>query len=158
MNFKRRLLTALFISITAHFAQTFGQQPATKPTPTAPAQDEVLRIETELVQTPVMVFDKQGRFVDKLKRESFELRVDGQVQPSPSLNIGVVLNDEGKATGSFNGRLTANNSSAEATRPEEQTVFQVARTQIKTGLYQVRVAARATKSGSTTQCINFWVE
>jgi len=38
--------------------------------------DEVLRINTELVQTGVTVFDKQGRFVDGLTKEDFELQVD----------------------------------------------------------------------------------
>ena len=44
-------------------------------------QSEVLRVYTELVQTDVMVFDKQGRFVPGLKREDFELRIDGNLKP-----------------------------------------------------------------------------
>src|SRR6266550_2540545 len=44
-------------------------------------QSEVVRVYTELVQTDVMVFDKQGRFVPGLKREDFELRIDGKVKP-----------------------------------------------------------------------------
>src|SRR2546425_1901642 len=44
-------------------------------------QPEVLRVYTELVQTDVMVFDKQGRFVPGLKREDFELRIDGKLKP-----------------------------------------------------------------------------
>ena len=44
-------------------------------------QDDVIRINTELVQTGVAVFDKQGQFVDGLKKEDFELRVDGRVVP-----------------------------------------------------------------------------
>jgi VWFA-related protein len=42
--------------------------------------DDVLRINTALVQTDAMVFDEQGRFVDGLKPEQFELRVDGKPQ------------------------------------------------------------------------------
>ncbi|HKO61984.1 MAG TPA: VWA domain-containing protein [Pyrinomonadaceae bacterium] len=42
------------------------------------AQDDVVRINTELVQTGVSVFDKQGRFVDGLKKEDFELRIEGR--------------------------------------------------------------------------------
>jgi VWFA-related protein len=50
--------------------------------PQPPQQpDDVLRINTELVQTDLMVFDKQGHFVDGLKREQFELTVDGKPQP-----------------------------------------------------------------------------
>ncbi|MDQ2920613.1 MAG: VWA domain-containing protein [Acidobacteriota bacterium] len=44
-------------------------------------QSEVLRVYTDLVQTDVMVFDKQGRFVPGLKREDFELRIDGKPKP-----------------------------------------------------------------------------
>ncbi|MDX6696299.1 MAG: hypothetical protein QOF02_3902 [Blastocatellia bacterium] len=43
--------------------------------------DEVVRITTELVQTNVMVFDNKGRFVDGLKPEQFELRVEDQLIP-----------------------------------------------------------------------------
>src|SRR6266403_343030 len=47
----------------------------------APAQqqtDEVIRVNTELVQTDVMVFDKKGRFVDGLRPAEFKLSLDGQ--------------------------------------------------------------------------------
>ena len=41
-------------------------------------QAEVVRVNTELVQTGVMVFDKRGHFVEGLRPEQFELRVDGK--------------------------------------------------------------------------------
>ncbi|MET0647875.1 MAG: VWA domain-containing protein [Pyrinomonadaceae bacterium] len=44
-------------------------------------KEDVVRVETELVQTDVMVFDKSGKFVDGLTREQFELRVDGRAVP-----------------------------------------------------------------------------
>ena len=44
-------------------------------------QSDVVRVFTELVQTDVMVFDKSGNFKDNLKREDFELRIDGKVKP-----------------------------------------------------------------------------
>jgi VWFA-related protein len=43
--------------------------------------DEVVRVYTELVQTDVMVFDKQGHFVKDLSKENFEIKIDGQVRP-----------------------------------------------------------------------------
>jgi VWFA-related protein len=47
----------------------------------APKQDvDVLRVNTELVQSPVMIFDKEGHFVDGLRQDQFELRVDGKPQ------------------------------------------------------------------------------
>lgn len=51
-------------------------------TPSRPQeQSEVVRVFTDLVQTDVMVFDKQGRFANGLRREDFELRIDGKVKP-----------------------------------------------------------------------------
>src|SRR6266496_3483082 len=43
-------------------------------------QDDVVRVNSELVQTDVMVFDKKGRFVGGLKPEQFALRVDNKPQ------------------------------------------------------------------------------
>ncbi|HYO91373.1 MAG TPA: VWA domain-containing protein, partial [Pyrinomonadaceae bacterium] len=43
--------------------------------------EDVLRINTELVQTDVTVFDKAGRLVDGLSPEDFELTLDGKPQP-----------------------------------------------------------------------------
>ena len=43
--------------------------------------DDVVRVNTELVQTDVMVFDKKGQFVDGLQREQFELSVEGKPLP-----------------------------------------------------------------------------
>ncbi|OLE54078.1 MAG: hypothetical protein AUG51_09545 [Acidobacteria bacterium 13_1_20CM_3_53_8] len=42
--------------------------------------DDVVRITTDVVQTDVMVFDRQGHFVDNLTRDQFELKVDGKPQ------------------------------------------------------------------------------
>jgi VWFA-related protein len=55
------------------FAQTRTDSPQEQ-------KPEVVRINTDLVQSPVMVFDKQGHFVEGLQREQFELRVAGEPQ------------------------------------------------------------------------------
>ena len=48
----------------------------------ASAQEtEVVRTNTELVQTAITVLDKKGNFVEGLKREQFELTVDGKPRP-----------------------------------------------------------------------------
>src|SRR5882762_7968988 len=58
-----------------------GFQAQTLEQSTRQDQSEVLRVYTELVQTDVMVFDRQGNFVNGLKREDFELRIDGKLKP-----------------------------------------------------------------------------
>jgi VWFA-related protein len=44
-------------------------------------QDDVIRVSTDLVQTDVTVLDKQGRFVEGIDRDKFELRINGKEQP-----------------------------------------------------------------------------
>src|SRR6185295_10291301 len=56
------------------------KKPTPTPTPKAEEPEDVVRISTELVQTDVMVFDKDGRFVSGLKPEEFELLVGEKPQ------------------------------------------------------------------------------
>src|ERR1700674_665415 len=49
--------------------------------PTKTPADEVVRVNTELVQTAITVVDKNGHFVDSLDRGQFELTVDGTPRP-----------------------------------------------------------------------------
>src|SRR5438105_7185492 len=68
-----------FLGCFLALATTFGQENQTA----KPRQEsaDVVRIYTDLVQTDVMVFDKQGRFANGLKREDFTLSIDGKPQP-----------------------------------------------------------------------------
>ncbi|MDQ3803509.1 MAG: VWA domain-containing protein [Acidobacteriota bacterium] len=68
------ILGAVTLVLYVFSQAALGQQDAGE----SQSTDDVLRINTELVQTGVTVFDKQGRFVDGLKKEDFELRVDGR--------------------------------------------------------------------------------
>lgn len=52
-----------------------------RPQTQQPNQDDVIRVDTTLVQTDVMVFDKKGIFVEGLKPEQFALKVDNKPQP-----------------------------------------------------------------------------
>lgn len=76
---KRLLLCAVLLCLTALASTAYGQKP--EDNPASQSTGDVLRVSTELVQTDVTVFDRQGRFVDDLRREQFELRVDGKPIP-----------------------------------------------------------------------------
>ena len=67
------ILTALLIVCAFSEVGLAQQQPQ--------STDDVVRINTELVQTQVTVFDKKGNCVDGLKKEDFALRVDGRNVP-----------------------------------------------------------------------------
>jgi VWFA-related protein len=57
-------------------------------------QEEVVRVFTELVQTDVMVFDKEGRFVNGLTKENFELKIDGKPRPIEAFDLVKAGSDE----------------------------------------------------------------
>jgi len=63
-----------FLLLCANFAFTSNSQAQKPPT-------QKIRVNVGLVQTDVMVFDKQGHFVPDIEMNQFELRVDGKVQP-----------------------------------------------------------------------------
>jgi hypothetical protein len=69
------LCKAFFVCILSTITVTAQQ---TKP---PSEQTEVIRVDASLVQTSVTVFDKRGTFVEGLRPQDFELRVDGKPLP-----------------------------------------------------------------------------
>src|ERR1041385_3402739 len=65
--FIQRSIVLLLVGSLAALT-TFAQQ---KP-------DEVIKVSTDLVQSDFMVFDKQGNFVDGLKRDQLVFKVEGK--------------------------------------------------------------------------------
>jgi Ca-activated chloride channel family protein len=65
-NFAVAVFILLFISII--FSKTIY------------AQDEIIRIDTNLVTVPVTVLDREGRYVTNLKKEDFQIFEDGVEQ------------------------------------------------------------------------------
>lgn len=66
----RQIIPTVIISLAFAPSVVLGQQ--------QPPVEDVVRIHTELVQTGVVVLDKEGRFVEGLRKEQFVLKVDGQ--------------------------------------------------------------------------------
>ncbi|HYE16411.1 MAG TPA: VWA domain-containing protein [Pyrinomonadaceae bacterium] len=78
-TYRKRLSVSLLFTLCLP-APALGRQQQ----PAAPAQgdgEEVIRISSELVQTDVMVFGKDGKFVEGLKPEQFVLKVEGKERP-----------------------------------------------------------------------------
>src|SRR5215218_4644076 len=46
-----------------------------------PEQDEAIRVETRLVSVPVVVSDRNGRYISKLTQKDFMVLQDGQPMP-----------------------------------------------------------------------------
>jgi VWFA-related protein len=103
-------LSWLFLAFTAATAQT---KPA--------SQDDVIRVDTTLVQTDVMVFDKKGNFVDGLRADQFELKVDNKSQPVVFFErVGGGSQREGKKSEANAGTAMANPS---PTAPGRTVIF-----------------------------------
>jgi VWFA-related protein len=71
-------VAGLVVGVCATFSGVSGQ---TKPEKSAETQDDIIRVSTDLVQTDVMVFDKQGHFVDGLKADQFALKINNRPTP-----------------------------------------------------------------------------
>lgn len=69
-----KLVFASFVLVLTVFP-SFAQQQQPKP---SPEPIDVIKVETNLVQTAVTVLDKSGNFVDGLRQEDFQLKVDGK--------------------------------------------------------------------------------
>ena len=75
-NLTRRSVAVSALLSLSVFVSGLAQQPQTS------TQDaDIVRINTELAQTSVTVFDKQNNFVTGLKPEQFQLSVDGKPVP-----------------------------------------------------------------------------
>ena len=89
-------------------AQAQAPQPQPQPTPPRRPQEDVVRVYTELVQTDVMVFDKQGRFVNDLTRDNFELRIDGKPRAIEAFELITAGSNEESQLAAARGASTIN--------------------------------------------------
>ncbi|HSL53868.1 MAG TPA: VWA domain-containing protein [Pyrinomonadaceae bacterium] len=95
----------LLLFVLTAWSATLAQ---TTPAPTPTPKDDVVRVYTELVQTDVMVFDKQGKFVNGLTAKDFELRIDGKPRPIQSFEQIVAGSDEESQLAAARGATTIN--------------------------------------------------
>ncbi len=112
------VLFCLVANPLAGVAQTQPQDPK--------GERDVLRVFTELVQTDVMVFDKDGEFVNNLQREDFELRIDGKLKPIEffeRITAGTV--NEERQLAAARGNSVADHSLNDSTFPLDRgrTIF-----------------------------------
>lgn len=112
--FMRFSVCALLFLVCLFLGSSIARaQNNTNPAPPA-ADDDVIRIKTELVQTDIMVFDKKGHFVDGLKPEQFSLEINGQSRPIPFFErvaAGSQLDTSGGRSGAGTDSTTGTSTS-----------------------------------------------
>lgn len=106
-NFSRFAKFLLWLCVLTPLTAAYAQQPVPSPPPARPS-DDVVRVYTELVQTDVMVFDKQGRFVKDLTRDNFELRIDGKPRPIEAFELITAGSNEESQLAAARGAPTIN--------------------------------------------------
>ena len=66
-----RRIIALVLALSSIFCAAFSQTPSTPQKPQEIAPDDIIRITTQLVQTDVVVTDKNDKVIKDLKLEDF---------------------------------------------------------------------------------------
>jgi VWFA-related protein len=78
MGYLPRILAVMSLCLSVNLYSQSRTSPSQQK---AGQADHTIHVNVGLVQTDVMVFDRQGHFVPDLKMDQFELRVDGKPQP-----------------------------------------------------------------------------
>ncbi|MBZ5498994.1 MAG: VWA domain-containing protein [Acidobacteriia bacterium] len=100
----KALSLLLLFCLEARPFYTQSQTPAATQKTTAEA---TIRVGVGLVQTDVTVFDRQGRFVDDLKADQFQLLVDGKPQ---SIDFFELVTEGGPTAEKASARVTPSTS------------------------------------------------
>src|SRR5438270_5651767 len=113
--FRTCALGAAVLLLGCSFA--YGQRP--EPTP-----EDVLRINTELVQTDVTVLDRSGRFVEGLRPVQFQLTLDGKPEAVTFFElVRTGSPTEAKAIAASRGATPKSNQAATASTDRRRVVF-----------------------------------
>lgn len=94
------------------------------------AQDEIIRINTDLVRVPATVLDRNGRYITNLKKEDFQIFEEGIEQEvalfesaEESFTVLLLLDRSGSMSGSYRVELTnAANVFVKQLRPDDQVM------------------------------------
>jgi VWFA-related protein len=112
---RRRFVAILLVLLllAPHGQFVFPQNPPSSP---SPGQDNVVRINTQLVQIDAVVTDKKGAHVDNLGASDFELFVDGKAQSLSHFSL-VRLPASAKAAAQVSNRPGEKAAPAPVTMP-----------------------------------------
>jgi len=108
----RRFWYSIFLCLVTAWSISLGQNPQN---PGTPSQD-VVRVYTELVQTDVMVFDKEGKFVNGLTQNDFQIKVDGKIRPIQAFDLIKAGSNEEAQLAAARG-TTVNSDTVKPNRP-----------------------------------------
>lgn len=93
------------------------------------AQDDVIRVDTNLVSVPVTVFDRDGRYITNLKKEDFQIFEDGVEQlieifetTEQPFTVMLLLDNSGSMNNYLLNIALAANTFVKELRPNDQLI------------------------------------
>ncbi|MGH9930586.1 MAG: VWA domain-containing protein [Pyrinomonadaceae bacterium] len=102
-----------------------------KPTPTPPeefAEDEIIKVNTELVTLNVRVIDRNNRPIDNLRQGDFHVFEDGVAQPIESfsreevpISYGLAIDTSGSLRSQLQGVIDAGKTIINSNKPGDET-------------------------------------
>lgn len=126
---KLYLIIVLFLAFSS---LCFGQAPSSSPTPTQSIEsgEQSIKVNTLLVNIPVIASDKDGRYISGLTKDNFVILEDGEKQPiaffadeKTSMNVAILIDTSG-STSSFLSNIKGSAKDFTKTlRPEDQGII-----------------------------------
>src|SRR5689334_3160065 len=160
------LLCAAVASITAHPQQDASQQTAPPQTPPTDPQDPryKLNVEVELVNVTATVLDEQGKYLDGLKLDDFQVFEDGEEQKISffshdlrvPISVGVLIDSSGSMRHKLQQALQTVREIAAAISPQDEMfVVQFAsdvemRHHFTSNMQEIQKSLRDIKAGGET--------
>ncbi len=119
----------LVLLVGCCFLAVAQSKPQTNPTPPTKSDDEVITVEISVVNIPVTVFDRQGKFISDLKKEDFQVFEDGVEQQidyfatiEQPFTVALVLDVSGSAQFKIGEIQTAANAFVTQMRPQDRGI------------------------------------
>jgi VWFA-related protein len=123
---KPRTLCLMFLLASSFWTEVSGQGKTTPPPPKS-EEDEVVRVDTELVEVPVVVTDKTGKPVLNLKQNNFTIYEDGKTQEladfaatTAPFEVALLLDTSGSARSDLQLIQRAAQSFVDSLRPGDR--------------------------------------
>src|SRR5437667_3105941 len=159
------VLCAGVVSIAAHPQQNPPQENTPAPPPTDPQDPRFkLNVEVELVNITATVLDEQGKYMDRLKLEVFQVFEDGQEQKISffshdlrvPISVGVLIDNSGSMRHKLQQALQTVREIATALGPQDE-MFVISfnsdvdvRHHFTTNLQEIQRSFRDLKAGGET--------
>ena len=93
------------------------------------AQDEIIKVDTDLITVPVTVFDRNGRYISNLKKEDFQIFEDGVEQTlaffepvNKPITVLLLLDTSGSMRRQLNEMASAANAFLSQLKPDDQII------------------------------------